>query len=334
MDELNPTHLIARYLSREATTEEQEQLLNWLAQNPSNKKVFENYFSLWEIKLPYKPEFDLAKGLQRLNSNIDQHEEEMIKPESSFHLRKIAASISVLLVTCIAIYFIGKYSEASSVKISLSERTTSEGEKTTITLSDGSIIQVNANSTFKFPQTFSRSKREVYLKGEAFFEVAKDSLRPFIVHTGNLATQVLGTSFNINTKGNQIAVSVATGKVSVSHENETQLLLPNEKITYSILRDQMIKSPANLEHDLAWISNTLIFEDMQLGEAAKMLEQNFKVKIIFENSVLKNCLITGKYKNTSLNKILDAISFSTGIQFKIIGKQVTLYGKGCDSHLL
>ncbi len=330
MEEINPINLITLYLSQEASPQEQEQLHNWLSQSKANKKVFVEYLDLWEKKLPHKAEFDLAKGLQRLNHKIDQHEEREAKSETSFGWWKIAASVTILLAASFGVYFFGKYSEWSSENISYAVRTTEPSERTTLTLSDGSVVQLNSTSTFRYPQTFTGLKREVYLTGEAFFEVAKDSLRPFIIHTDEITTQVLGTSFNVNTTNNQITVSVATGKVKVSREKEMHFLLPQEKITYSVLTKKMMKSPANLEHELAWKNNTIIFEDTQLSEAAKKLEQTFGVKINFDNHAVEKCLITGKYTNVSLERILEAISFSTGMQFKIQDKQIILLGKGCE----
>lgn len=330
MEEIDPINLITRYLSQEASPLEQEQLHSWLAKDEANKKVFAEYLDLWEKKLPHKAEFDLAKGLQRLNYKIDQHEEHKAKSETSFGWWKIAASVTFLLAASFGVYFFGKYSEWSSKNSSYEARTTAPSERTTLTLSDGSVVQLNSNSTFRYPQTFKGLKREVYLTGEAFFEVAKDSLRPFIIHTDDLTTQVLGTSFNVNTLNNQITVSVATGKVKVSSEKEIHFLLPQEKITYSMLAKKMIKSPAHLERELAWKNNTIIFEDTQLSEAAKKLEQTFDVKINFDSNALEKCLITGKYTNVSLERILEAICFSTGMQFKIQDKQIILSGKGCE----
>jgi transmembrane sensor len=330
MEEINPVNLITRYVSQEASPLEQEQLHSWLARDEANKKVFAEYLDLWEKKFPNKAEFDLAKGLQRLNYKIDQHEEHKLKSDTSFGWRKIAASVTFLLAASCGVYFFIKHSQWSSENISYTVRTTAPSERTTLTLSDGSVIQLNSNSTFRYPQTFTGLKREVYLTGEAFFEVAKDSLHPFIIHTDDITTQVLGTSFNVNTTNNQIIVSVATGNVKVSRETEIHFLMPEEKIIYSVLTKKMMKSPANLERELAWKNNTIIFDDTQLSEAAKKLEQTFGVKINFDNHALGKCLITGKYTNVSLARILEAISFSTGMLFEIQDKQIILSGKGCE----
>jgi transmembrane sensor len=330
MEETYPTNLIVRYLSNEATLEEQEELLNWVAKDPANQKIFTEWMELWEKNVPQEPIFELSSGIQKLNRRIDQHERVAAKSSVSFGWRKIAASLAIVVMAGLSVYFLGRYSEFTSQSLSYKNCATTSMERLTLILVDQSVVQLNSNSTLRYPETFKGFKREVYLTGEAFFEVTKDSLRPFIIHTGTVTTQVLGTSFNVKANANQIIVSVATGKVKVSQENESQLLLPNEKVTYSTTSQQMIKSAADLESELAWRTNTIIFDDTQLVDAARKLEKAFGVTIIFENRVLEKCLITGKYKNESLEKILNAISYSTGIQFKVTDKQVRLSGNGCE----
>jgi len=329
MEEIKPTYLIVRYLSGEATPDEREQLLNWISQDAANRKVFEEHHTLWEEQLTNQFSFDLSKGLHRLNYRIDQHEARKAKRSSAVSWLKIAATVSIVLVACVAVYFFGFHSEQQN-NLAWIKYNTQPGERRTLTLSDGSVIYINANSTLNAPEVFAGSAREVFLTGEAFFEVAKDSLRPFIIHTGSLTTQVLGTSFNINTRSNQVVVSVATGKVNVANGQDVQLLIPHEKVTYSESTQQLIKSAADLEADLAWKFNTLIFDDTSLGNVAKKLEEHFNVTVVFENEVLRKCLITGKFKDVPLNKILQAVSYSTGVKFTISQTEVRLSGGGCE----
>jgi len=329
MEETKATYLIVRYLSGEATPGEREQLLNWISQDAANRKVFEEHHSLWEEQLTSQLSFNLSQGLHRLNYRIDQHEAREGRRSLSVGWQKIAAAVSIILISCVAVYFLGFHSEQRG-SLTWVEHNTQRGERRTVILSDGSVIYVNANSTLNAPKVFAGSTREVFLTGEAFFEVAKDSLRPFVIHTGNLTTQVLGTSFNINTRTNQVVVSVATGKVNVTNGQDVQVLIPHEKVTYSENSRQLTKSTADLETDLAWRYNTIIFDDTSLDNAAKKLEEHFNVSIVFENEALRKCLITGKFKNVPLDKILKAVGYSTGLKFTINHSEVHVSGNGCE----
>jgi transmembrane sensor len=328
MEERIPENLIVRYLSNEASSEEQLQLFEWISQDNLHQKLFNEYCDLWSKS--YKPsfKFDLQQGLHRLHARLEEEEFAPKKKPFAGWL-KIAASVSILFVASLAVYFLGKYTESASV-IDYAERINAAGEKTTIQLSDGSIVLLNTNSTLRFPKTFKGMKREVFLEGEAFFEVEKDSLHPFIVHTNTVSTQVLGTTFNVNSTTISVAVSVATGKVRVIEGNTTELLLPQQKITYLFVEKNWNREETNLEQELAWKNNTLIIEEKNLAEAAAILENWYGAKISFANAALKNCRITGKYKNESLENVLRAISYSSEIQFELNNKEVTLFGKGCE----
>lgn len=119
--------------------------------------------------------------------------------------------------------------------VKMEQLTTLKGEHKQVTLADGSVVWLSAASTLKYPQQFNRDTREIELNGAAFFEVAKDKKHPFIVHTGQVTTQVLGTSFHIDayTERPDIEVTLLTGKVLLKNGNDTTHLLPNQQGTVS-----------------------------------------------------------------------------------------------------
>jgi transmembrane sensor len=328
MQEKIPTNLIVRYLSNEATEDEKKALLDWVAEDISHQKIFQEWSVSWDNSSPPR-QFDHSSALQKLNHHIDVYEEEQ-KKTRTLSWQKIAASLAIFLTAGIAIFVLGKYSESRSEELTYTEQHTTTGEQATIKLSDGSIVQLNSNASLKYPEIFKGFKREVYLTGEAFFEIEKDSLHPFIIHTGELSTHVLGTSFNVNATASNIIVSVATGKVRVIQGNNMQVLLPNEKVKYSRTNHTMIKEPADLDNELAWKNLTLKLEDVSLADAAKKIEQRYGVTVYFKNDNIRQCRITGKYKNESIENVLRAISYSTGIKYSITGQTITLYGNGCD----
>ena len=153
-------------------------------------------------------------------------------------LLRIAAAISLLLVLS---YFIINHagSEAETkpaVVAKIEEVSTSKGQKLDIELIDGTRIRLNANSKITYPETFTESIREVTLEGEAYFDVARDATRPFIVRTQFANTQVLGTSFNIHTSAEAVAVTLVEGKVNVSVPNgPSALLSPNQQASVLVV---------------------------------------------------------------------------------------------------
>lgn len=327
MEKKIPTDLIVRYLSNEATTEEVEQLLNWIATDPAHQKIFSEWMENWTHGLSVPDSFDLQKGLRILNDRVNEHEKDTVN-KNSFSWIKIAASVLLLISSTLLILpipFKGVLNTAEYV-----EYKTPAGELATIVLQDSSTVTLNENTILRYPVIFSKDKREVILQGEAFFEIKKDSNRPFLVHTGELTTKVLGTSFNIQTLPGIIIVAVSTGKVTVSNSTSNTFILPEEKVTYSDKNKKMIKERANLESVLAWNNRDLIFRDAPLSEAAILLEKKYAIRITFEKETLKKCLITGKFENQPLDKVLEAISYSMGLTYSKSEGRVEFSGHGCD----
>jgi len=328
MEDNIPTDLIIRYLSNEATTEEAEKLLDWVAADGFNQKIFNESMEAWKHQFPLAPKFEVSRALQRLNDHIDQHEAEIKGNQRSFPWLAIAASVTFLIVAVSAIFVTIQFNKAAPVQYV--EFKTAPGSIKSFFLQDSTKVTLNENTTLKYPTSFSSTKREVSLTGEAFFEVKRDSLRPFSVKTGELITQVLGTSFNIQTLSEEVVVAVATGKVSVSQGKESLLLLPEEKATYVSRGKALRKERAALGSVLAWRNPTLIFQDTPLSEVALVLEKKYNVVITFEKESLKRCVLTGKFKNDSLQKVLTAIGFSLGIKYSQSDNQIHFTGYGCN----
>lgn len=330
MDKHYIRSLIVRYLGKETTPDEESELLDWLAKDPSNQHLFKEWQQVWNSNAVTESSFDFGKGLEKLNKAIDASK---VKRDDATW-RKLAASISIFLAASFTIYFVTNQASNDSNTIAYQEQTTTAGQRSTVTLEDGSTIMLNANSSLKYPTKFLSGKREVFLFGEAFFQVTKDPKRPFIIHSGEIETQVVGTSFNINSNKDFVTVSVATGKVKVIKGDASEVLLPKEKVVYGVQQKQLIKSQANLEYELAWKDNTIVFEDSPLSHVALRLYEFYGVSIEFEDEILKKCLITGKFSNQSVQTVLNAISFSTGIQYRMVGRRITLHGQGCEQMIV
>ena len=323
MEKLEPEELIARFLSGEATTEEQLTLHEWVSASPLNQTLFQEYIDLLNMKGKNSPAFSATIALQEINKRIDLSEKK--SGQSAYWLRIAASLIVASLLGVLGYWFVNTN---SSTDIKWNERLTRSGQKLSIQLADGSKVTLNSNSTLKWPTTFG-NHREVFLTGEAFFEVTKDSLHPFVVHTTTIDTKVLGTSFNVQESAEQVSVTVVTGKVQVANETFSELLTPRQKLIYQVANENWQRETTDLENELAWKKGILILYNERLDQAAVRIEKWFGVKINFEDVAVKNCRITGKFKNETLEHVLDAMSDATGIHYIISNQKVTLSGGGC-----
>ncbi|MEJ7831149.1 MAG: FecR domain-containing protein [Segetibacter sp.] len=179
-------------------------------------------------------------------------------------------------------------------------------------LPDGSTVIISAGSKLKYPSSFdSMMKREVYLEGQAFFDISHNTAKPFIVHTGKIETTVLGTAFNIKAwPGNtDIIVTVIRGKVKVGDEQKILgIITPNEQIVFNKKEKKAIQRKVNTHPFLAWKEQDILFEDITVAEAAKLLEDRFNVHIYFNDESISAMRFTTTFmKDESLEQVLNSI---------------------------
>ncbi|WP_163379742.1 FecR family protein [Cyclobacterium sp. SYSU L10401] len=202
------------------------------------------------------------------------------------------------------------------------------GVKSSISLADGTRVMLNAGSSLSYEESRFKEARDVFLEGEAFFEVAHDPDRPFTVNAGGVNTTALGTSFNIMAyKDEKQMVSLVAGKVSIALPNsidEKILLAPKEAI--SISPDKMLVSRTKFDEDaiLAWTRKTIVFEDTKLAEAIRALENWYGVRFHFQNQPKPGKRLSGKFHNETLENVLAGLSYTAGLDFRIEKDQVNI----------
>ena len=210
-----------------------------------------------------------------------------------------------------------------------------------VTLEDGSLVTLKASSSISYPEHFGNTTRSVLLEGEAFFNVKKDPTKPFIVHTGELVTEVLGTSFSIRSYSHtpSIEVRVATGRVSV-YENETEkptqnrngvILTPNQRVVFDKASHQLV--PGLVENPVVIhppaTPQSFLFEDAPLPAVLKSLERAFGVEIVLENGALASCVLTADLTDLPLQTQLDLICKSLNDTCQQRGTVLFINGEGC-----
>ena len=198
------------------------------------------------------------------------------------------------------------------------------GKKFQISLADGSLVYLNAGSELKYPVHFVAGQtREVYLNGEAYFEVAKDSNHAFVVHAKGLDTKVYGTEFNISSYENDdnVKVVLVEGSVGVFKEGVDKLdqnaimLIPNEKAELDFSDGKFLKEEVKVDKYTSWKDGVLIFENEKFESIIKKLERHFNVEIINEYDDINENKYTGVFDIESLDDILTAFSRHRGFNF-------------------
>lgn len=281
--------------------------------------------------LQYKVSYSLTdEEYTQVFENILRSNSKTSSKKSTYNISNLKYA-AVLIPLVIAIYFLSsdflKVStlEKPSVEINYEERYYPNGKKATLKLSDSTKININADSKIKFPKNFNGlASREIYLEGEAFFDVKRDTLKPFKVHTGILTTEVLGTSFNVdaNPKLDIVQITVSSGKVAVYDKTGNRIILmPGEYVIYDKKDNTFSKhSSKNLEKIIGWTQGKLFFDNEPIEEVFKVLERWYGVEFIGEEDV--SGVYTGMFENTSLEKVLDGIGYTSNFNYKIKGKLI------------
>ncbi len=209
-------------------------------------------------------------------------------------------------------------------------------------LADGTAVVLSPGAQLTYPEQFAAGRREVMLEGEAFFEVAKDAARPFIVHTQHAMATVLGTRFRVVTRPNgTVEVTVKTGKVAVSdrrtNEAKTVVLTPNQTAVYQAETQQIEQrlsatpEPVTPEKgEIASLPISFRFDRTPLPEVLSALKKTYSIDIALDNDRLSACNFTGDLSGQSFYNRLEFLCKAIGARYRVDGLTIRLSGAGCN----
>jgi transmembrane sensor len=301
-------NLAARHFSGEATAEEQQALNQWIHSSETSKNEFEAMKQLWETEpASENPAWNIDAAWQKVVLAIENPQQKntpateeapvkMLRPRWG----RYAAAAGVLLLLSIGFIF----------------RNTLFGSNNTITvladahqvirLDDGSSVHLHKGAQFTYPRHFAASQRSVQLKGEAFFEIARNEASPFIISAANTEVKVLGTSFNVNTfDGNKVSVMVATGKVRFSAKGGAVELTPGE--TGLFANGQISEAPTTNANAMAWHTGLLQFTNTALPDVLSTISSQYGISIAIAaeaRPIADTSRITAQFSNETAAEIL------------------------------
>lgn len=362
--------IIARFLLGEASYDERQNLKTWISEDAANKKYFseiEQLFNALEINFNID-KIDSEDAWKIINKKLSQksssNENEIkrrltVKSEGRYKMVRIAAMILLL----IGFSFSGAYvllEKKFNTDISYNEITVPNGSKTYLVLNDGTKVWLNSMSKLRYPGEFNPTSREVFLDGEAYFEVAKDKQKPFYVITSDIDIKVHGTSFNVKSYKNEgtIETTLEEGSISItrknpSHKTEDIFLKPSQRLTFvkaegeimvddikELLKEEkqtdntekkvqrkeklILAENINTEIYTAWKDNKLIFEDESFESLAVKLERWYDVKIQLKGDKLNQFRFTGTFENETVEQALKALQITTKFNYSLDHNLITI----------
>ncbi len=304
--------IVGRQLRSESTAEEEKLLSEWIEKDPANAKVYEEIKWIWD---------NAAQHYEQEEVNVEEawslfsqkRAEQEILQQTKNNTKKVwLAAAAVVMAMLFGYLYI------SPVATDQNEVVYTAGTKSTenIQLPDGSAIWLNKNAAITYAE--QNGQRHVVLTGEAFFDVAHDEEKPFVIRTGKMNTQVLGTSFNIRHQtGEPTVVSVASGKVKVYDDRQTVLLTKGEESLYHSASGKLEKNARQDPNFLSWKTEKLVFENSTIDYVIVALERHYGHKLKAQQSDVDEVRLTASFDQQPLDQVLDLIYLTTDVQLTI-----------------
>ncbi|MCR4029762.1 MULTISPECIES: FecR family protein [Flavobacterium] len=223
-------------------------------------------------------------------------------------------------------YVINPNAEGSKGDNSFNTLSTPTGGQYNIILADGTKVYLNAVSSIKYPTQFNGDKRVVELEGEAYFEVAKNKNKPFIVKSDNQSIEVLGTHFNVHAYNNEAVVktTLLEGSVAVAFKNQKTILKPGQQSDISDNASRIKVREVDTEEAVAWKNGRFKFDNADLKTVMKQLERWYGITVEYRGDVSDVRFNGGTFRNKNLSEVLKVLELSN-IKFKVEGKTVIVY---------
>ena len=296
--------LLPRYCEGRLSEEERLEVEAWIDESEENKRVATQTFALYLAvdTVQVMKKVDTEKALLKVKGKMSDRE---VRRTVWWEWTQRAAAI--LFIPLLTLFIWQNWKGDTGEVAEMMEVKTSPGMTTSLTLPDGTIVYLNSESSLSYPSRFNGDFRKVTLSGEAYFEVAKDPEKKFILSTTHQSQiEVLGTCFNVEAyeQNTEVITTLIEGKVDFMFEKDAGVkhvfLSPREKLVYDSETDKVV------------LDNT------PLEEALWMLEKRYSVKFVIKNEKLKNSSFTGTFTNQRLEKILEYFKVSSKIRWQHI----------------
>jgi ferric-dicitrate binding protein FerR (iron transport regulator) len=311
-----------KYFRNELSEVEEKALFAWIEESDRNKQEFLDERKFWDLLLLNTP--TNTKPLE----NIGGDQSGKTKKRWILEFSKIAAVF--IIAALIGALFVKTHSKAEEVQ-AWNTIEVPIGQRTCITLTDGTKVWLNAKTKFSFPDKFRSDIREVRLDGEAVFDVTHNEKANFVVRTKQYNVKVLGTKFSVYAYNNSqiFEATLVRGKISLEEKSANPkpvILYPNQMATYNGDLENLEIKTVDAKQNLYWIEGIYSFDNQPLSSIIQRLERYYEVKIRVDNPELLNNKYTGKFRySDSIDVILEVVKKSNFFNYKKINNEIIIY---------
>jgi len=323
--------IILHFLQKDITEEEMLTLVNWINESADNKQTFFRLKKMYDesnLKL-YPVAEDIEKNKKRLLRTIEKNETAKHQKLRLYTFIRYAAVAVITLVLTIGGISISNKSAVNFIELDVE----SGPRMSHMTLPDGTKVVLNASTKLKFPDKFDKKIREVYLDGEAFFDVTSNKKIPFIVYTDKQRIEVLGTQFNIMDYAidDYSITTLISGKIkmqSVTEDGnwgEEVYLKPDQQVFFNSKTHQLALSDIKIDTKRTWVNKVYHFKAEPLQQITKRLEKIYGVKINIANDDLKQVAYTGTFGlDQEIETVLKIINFDRQFTYTYVNDEIII----------
>ncbi len=296
-------NLLLKHFLNETSEKEENEIAKFKKNNSEEYTILSH---LWKRNNIEVIDFDSGKAWEQVQLKVNANKPK-VRPIYA-KLMRIAAVAAILIVGIFSIYYLSETNiNQNRIEIASNER----GKE--IVLADGSKVWLNKNAVLTYPDKFDKNTRNVELSGEAFFEIAKNPNKPFIVNMSNATVTVVGTSFNINSKENETEIVVATGTVKVTDTDNSKSELITVGYSAKVSDNNIEKYKTSSPNYLAWKTGEFVFKETPINQVVKDLNSYYESQIILNNDEIE-CLLTATFIKANLEDIVDVLKLTCDIE--------------------
>ena len=308
---------------------------NWLSDPKTQPEVERWLLEHWASST----EIESITLIESVFKQIQEYEKEH-QPKSGSSIsrilkiyQKVAAFLLIPVIGLGILYWISQYNQMDS---QYTETIAPRGQKSQIVLADGTKVWLNSDTKIKYPGNFSKNQRDVYLDGEAFFEVSKNAHQPFVVHTSGIDVKVLGTKFNVKAYADerQIETSLFEGKINLLMNSSAAIspvekeIEPGQSFVYSKTDHQLVANKFPQDEIIGWKNNQLIFKDDTFSNLVRKVERWYDVKVVYDGKLFNDRRLTVElYEGERLERLMNIISLTLSVNYKYEKGQIILTPK-------
>ena len=245
--------------------------------------------------------------------------------------RRVIASASAVLAAAVILFMCMLWSRPSeNAAPEIFEIVAERGQKSSVTLPDGSRVMINSASTISYTSDYNVKERNVFLSGEAYFDVASNADIPFVVHADKVSVTALGTEFNVKAYAEDpyVVTTLVEGSVRTEAGTQYELLTRAQEASYNKEAEVLLAYDVkDITRAVPWIRNELLFKNEPLADIAVTLERMYNVTIVFEDEAAKGYSYTGLIRNNSLQNVLELISSTSPVGYKMNSGNIRFYMK-------